>query len=171
MSIATHRPQKLVLVPDNTGEKQVSGSNSRRFQPGQSGNPRGRPRGSRNKLAETFLHDLLSEWMEHGTEVVQLLRKEDPAAFARIIAMIVRNVPEPPPSDVNALTDAEIDTRLWHLLAQMLGSMPPAQFPAKLLCAGLSAETIAALGEAALGVQDVNALEEGPTPGAYRHDS
>ena len=37
--------------PENTPEKQVASW----FKPGQSGNPSGRPKGSRNKLGEEFI--------------------------------------------------------------------------------------------------------------------
>ena len=37
--------------PDNTGQKQGT-----RFQPGQSGNPTGRPKGARNKHSENFVN-------------------------------------------------------------------------------------------------------------------
>lgn len=44
--------------PDQTGKKQKTPTKSTRFRPGQSGNPQGRPKGSKNKvtlLAQTLL--------------------------------------------------------------------------------------------------------------------
>jgi Family of unknown function (DUF5681) len=38
------------------------------FKPGQSGNPAGRPLGSRNKLSEAFLADFYQVWQERGIE-------------------------------------------------------------------------------------------------------
>ena len=37
----------------------------RPFKPGQSGNPRGRPKGSRHKLSERFFAELCEDWEEN----------------------------------------------------------------------------------------------------------
>ena len=160
MSITARAQNQLVVVPDNTGEKQVPSVNSSRFESGRSGNPRGRPRGSRNKLAEVFLHDLLNEWEEHGAKAVGRVREDDPAAFLRVVAVVVRNVSEPPPDDVKNLTDAELDAELWRLCAKILSGMSASEIPTKLLRAGLSADAVAALGRAAVEIQNGETLED-----------
>jgi hypothetical protein len=53
---------------DNTGHKQHNG---RPFEPGQSGNPAGRPKGARNKLSETFLQALADDFDANGKEVIE----------------------------------------------------------------------------------------------------
>src|SRR5262245_59976555 len=40
--------------PEATGGKQVTGRELTQFKPGQSGNPKGRPEGARNKLATEY---------------------------------------------------------------------------------------------------------------------
>jgi hypothetical protein len=49
----------------------------------------GRPQGSRNLLGEAFLKDLYTSWQENGERVLRRLIDEDPAAYAKIIALLV----------------------------------------------------------------------------------
>ncbi len=49
------------------------------FQPGQSGNSKGRPKGTRNKLSEAFLHDLRDCWSRRGIQVLEEVATKEPA--------------------------------------------------------------------------------------------
>ena len=59
------------------------------FKPGESGNPAGRPVGSRNKLSEKFCADLLEHWQEHGVAAMDAAAKDDPAAYLRVVASLM----------------------------------------------------------------------------------
>ena len=58
------------------------------FQPGQSGNPRGRPKSSRHKLGEDFLKALADDFAVHGTAVIVKVRKKQPAKYLEVIARL-----------------------------------------------------------------------------------
>lgn len=49
----------------------------------------GRRRGSRNRLTETFIAAVESDFAEHGPDALAKLRADDPAAYLRIIASLV----------------------------------------------------------------------------------
>ena len=80
-----------------------------RFVTGNNGG--GRKRGSRNRLTETFLAAIEGDFAEHGADVLEKLRTDDPAAYLRIIAslvprgLILKREQEP---DFSDMTDEEL---------------------------------------------------------------
>lgn len=59
------------------------------LRPGSVLNPRGRPKGSRNRLAEDFLSALQRDFAEHGRSALEACRREEPAAYIRTIASLL----------------------------------------------------------------------------------
>ena len=74
----------LDQLPDNTGDQQAT-----RFKPGHSGNPLGRPKGSRNKLSEEFLSDLQAAWQQHGPTALGKCATSDPTSFCKIVGNLI----------------------------------------------------------------------------------
>src|SRR3974390_3145174 len=60
-----------------------------RWKPGQSGNPAGRPAGSRSKFSEAFVTDFMADWQEHGQAVLAQVRMNDPSTYIRVAAVLV----------------------------------------------------------------------------------
>ena len=78
----------------------------------------GRPKGSRNKLAEAFTQALHDDFMEHGPKVIEAVRVEKPDKYLQVVASLV-------PKDVNLnitdhseMTDDELAERVRQLAAQ-----------------------------------------------------
>src|SRR5699024_158644 len=88
------------------------------FKAGQSGNPAGRPKGSRNKLAEDFLSDVLAEWQNHGAVAVSDMREKNPGDFVKMVASLLPKEMNLNISDnLSELSDDELLGQLRDLTA------------------------------------------------------
>ena len=63
--------------------------NGRLWKPGESGNPNGRPVGSRNQFSNSFMADLSSVWAEHGKTAMEFTAKTQPAVFFATAARVL----------------------------------------------------------------------------------
>ena len=82
------------------------------FKPGQSGNPKGRPKGSRNKLGTAFLNDMLEDWAVNGKDVIVKVRTEKPDQYLKVVASIL-------PKDINLNVNEYEDSTTDELLEQI----------------------------------------------------
>lgn len=108
--------KKKEPAADATAVKQIPPQiEANKFQPGQSGNPAGRPKGSRNKLGEAFLTDMHADWEAHGTDVIARVREEKPDQYLKVVASILPQQLNVRVSDFDEMTDDQIDQRITAL--------------------------------------------------------
>jgi hypothetical protein len=92
------------------------------WQPGQSGNPAGRLRGSRNKLSEEVICALLRDFREHGQKAIAKVRRTQPAAYLKVLALLVpREHKVEYSNSLKNWTDEELEAGI-DLVKQMLES-------------------------------------------------
>lgn len=74
-------------MADNTARK----LHGRPFRTGDAwtGNDKGRPKGSRNKLGEAFIADVYAKWEQHGAQALDALIEQDPGGFVRVVASLM----------------------------------------------------------------------------------
>ena len=81
------------------------------FKKGQSGNPKGRPEGSKNRLQEGFLRELADDFQVHGAAAIVAMREERPGDYIRVVAGLM-------PKDANFNMKAdEAFVKLWEMVS------------------------------------------------------
>src|SRR3990167_974633 len=97
-------------APDNTEElerpKNRGHENIKPFiwEAGKSGNPAGRPKGSRTVFAETFVKDFMADWELYGAQAVAKVREEDTTNYVKVAATLL-----PKDFNLNLTNEANLD--------------------------------------------------------------
>ena len=87
------------------------------WKPGQSGNPAGRPKGSRNKLSEEFFRDLCDAWQVFGKPALMTMAWMYPVEFVRLVASLM---PKEPEVTIAPVIERMSDAQLEAIIAQGL---------------------------------------------------
>jgi len=114
---------------ENTPQKHRRTGLRRPWESGQSGNPAGRPRGSRNKLSEQFFEELCADWQKGGAEAIERTRQEQPAIYLRVVASLMPKEFKVE-NDLSNMTDEQIVQRIRELdaaIAAELGNARPSE--------------------------------------------
>jgi hypothetical protein len=89
--------------------------NLKPFKPGQSGNPKGRPKGARNRLGTQFLEALEADFNQFGIQAIALVRERKPETYMRVVADLL-------PKEANINVEAgEAFVNLWRNISEGLG--------------------------------------------------
>src|SRR5262245_30296188 len=100
----------------DTAGKVINGRINGRFAPGHSGNPGGSPEATRRAFNKRFLLDLAEDWQQHGREVFKRVRRESPAAYLKVCAMLVpREMKVEHQGRLGQLTDEQLDEAIAML--------------------------------------------------------
>jgi hypothetical protein len=98
------------------------------WQRGLSGNPAGRLRGSRNKLSEEVICALLRDFREHGQKAIAKVRRTQPAAYLKVLALLVPREHQVQHSNpLKDLTDEQLEAMIEYIetsLAAQAGAPP-----------------------------------------------
>jgi hypothetical protein len=95
--------------------------NGRMWQPGESGNPAGRPIGARGRFSQRFIADLTDAWEEHGATALARTAKEYPDRFVAICSHLI-------PKDVSVSLQATmlpsgLDHDDWQALVGVVAAI------------------------------------------------
>ena len=110
------------MASDADNRARIQGIIPYQFKKGQSGNLKGRPKGTRNRLSEMFVRDLHDFWLAHGHEVLMAAAKRNPVDAANLVSKLVpqNHGVDPPKKGIGF-------EAIWRKMGQ--GAVPPMASP------------------------------------------
>jgi hypothetical protein len=94
------------------------------FEPGRSGNPAGAPVGSRHRqqLNGEFIAALLRDFRQGGPKAIERVRRTQPAAYLKILALLVPREHKVEQSNViKSLTDEQLEAMIEYIETSLAG--------------------------------------------------
>lgn len=89
------------------------------WQPGQSGNPAGRGKGSRNKLADAFITELLTDWEANGKKAIEDMRAKSPTDYCKVVAAVIPKEVNHTVEDYDELSDDDLAAEFATVAARL----------------------------------------------------
>ena len=96
---------------------------AKQFKPGQSGNPGGKPVGSRNRLQGDFMRALSEDFAAHGKAAIAQCRMQKPDVYMRIVASLMPKELEAK-RPLEGLTDEELEAGIVLLREYLIAARP-----------------------------------------------
>jgi hypothetical protein len=93
------------------------------FPPGVSGNPNGRPVGSRSAFSQAFMRDLAASWHRDGAKVLDRVVKDNPSGY---FAVCARLLPTEVSATIEQTTPRGLDAADMSILRAIKQSLPDA---------------------------------------------
>src|SRR5262249_18096837 len=129
-TVAQHQHRTSTHVPTNL------------WQPGQSGNPVGRVRGSRNKLSEEVICALLRDFRKQGEKAIAKVRREQPGVYLRCLTLLIPREHKVEHSNpLKELTDEQLEAMIEYIEASLAAQ---AGDPAKVIEGTIEPKTVPA---------------------------
>ncbi len=89
------------------------------WEPGQSGNPKGRAKGARTKLSEAFWADLYEVWKVKGSQAIDDMIQDKPGDFVRVVATQMPRELMVTHNPLGDMTDTEIEDAIAFIRASL----------------------------------------------------
>jgi hypothetical protein len=113
--------RRIGLDPGNMNEpKRVIG---KPWQPGESGNPGGRPIGARGRFSEQMISDIARSWSTHGPAALEKMAKTDNTRYVEICS---RLLPKDVALTVQAQLPGGLDHSDWAIMIELMTAIKEA---------------------------------------------